>query len=139
MSFYITITNEYPRKTSFSDENVAKARLFTFQDHSGPRDTSKLVWERFKAVEPSIRPFGPQQDTKACREVMLEKLARIAELSGMEEFEAIDRDRLPKDYHSFLAFINQSASVEVSVLKEKLVDWNSPVRIKLIFLPDSIT
>ena len=103
------------------------------------KETSKLVWANFKSVNPTIRPFGPQQESKACREVMLEKLNRIAELDGMEDYEAIDRDRLPKEYHSFQAFINQSASEEVSVLKEMLVDWNAPIKMKLIFLPDSIT
>ena len=83
--------------------------------------------------------FDTQERTKAIRELLLQKLQKIAELPGMEDHEAVDRDRLPKAHHTFQSFINQSASIEASKTKDILVDWNIPIKLRLTLLPDRIT
>ena len=97
------------------------------------------MWKAFQSLNPGIRPFDPSQRAKAVRELMLQKLQKIADLPGMEMFQAVDRDQLPKPYHTFQTFINQSATPDVSKSKVVMVDWNVPIRVKLILLPDDIT
>ena len=81
----------------------------------------------------------PTKRLKLQREFLLQRLQNFADLPGLEEFKAIDRNRLPKEYHNFQAFINQSASVDASATKDIMVDWNAPIKLKLILLPDKIT
>jgi len=90
-------------------------------------------------MDSTTRPFDQSRKVKANRELMLQKLQNIAELPGMELYEAVDRDQLPKSYHTFRNFVNQSANPDVSKSKDVLVDWNVPIKVKLILLPDLIT
>ena len=71
--------------------------------------------------------------------MLLKKLQLIAEQPGLENFEAVDRDHLPKEYHSFKSFITVNATLEFSKSKIKLVEWTKPLKLQLVFLPDTIT
>ena len=93
----------------------------------------------FSKRDPLSRPLQPSVRAKIKRELTLQRLQQIAQLPGMEEFEAIDRDRLPKPHHQFQSFVNQSASPESSATKDMLVDWNLPIKLRVIFLPDVLT
>ena len=97
------------------------------------------MWKAFKEKEKGLDQFNVQLGIKARREWLLQKINLVSQLPGMEEFEAIDRDRLPKGRHTFQSFINQSATVEVSATKDILVDWNVPLKLKLVLLPDCVT
>ena len=94
--------------------------------------------EEFKKVDSSVTTFTVPQRKKVLRELQLQKLQKIAQLPGMESYEAIDRDRLPKEYHTFQPFINQSASLESSKSKDIMVTWSAPIKIKLVLLPDTL-
>ena len=85
------------------------------------------------------RPLPPSARAKIKREITLQRLQQIAQLPGMEGFETVDRDRLPKPHHQFQSFVNQSASPESSVTKDMLVDWNLPIKIRVVLLPDALT
>ena len=97
--------------------------------------------KEFDKKEARQQPFVMSSSVKAKirREITLQRLQQVAQLPGMEEYEAIDRDRLPKPHHQFQAFINQSASEESSATKDILVDWNVPIKIRVILLPDVLT
>ena len=98
------------------------------------------MWKAFQKIQPNIKPFtGQDLRLKAIRELTLQKLKKVADLPGMEDHEAVDRDRLPKSHHTFRSFINQSASIEASKTGDLLVDWNIPIKMKLTLLPDAIT
>ena len=123
----------------FSAEKRAKGKIFAYKDHSTAAESSDLVWKSFQQMNPRPKPFDQGRRIKANRELMLQKLQKVAEIPGMEMYEAVDRDQLPKSYHTFRGFINQSANPDISKSKEVLVDWNLPIKLKLILLPDQIT
>ena len=79
------------------------------------------------------------QKDKIRREFTLQRLQNVASLPGMEGFEAIDRDRLPKPHHDFQSFVNQSASAESSATNDIMVNWHLPISFKLVLLPDMLT
>ena len=108
-------------------------------DHQSPSMEVALVQERFRKLDSSDTTFTVPQRSKVLREMLLQKLQIIADLPGMESFEAVDRDRLPKVHHTFQSFVNQSASVEASKTKDIMVTWNAPIKIKMVLLPDTIT
>ena len=99
----------------------------------------QLVKEQFKKLTSSDTTFSAPQREKIKRELLLQKLKNIALLPGMESYEAVDRDRLPKAYHTFQPFINQSASLEASKSKDIMVTWSAPIKINLVLLPDVLT
>ena len=74
----------------------------------------QLIGEEFKKIDSSDTTFSVPQRKKVLREMQLQKLQKVAQLPGMESYEAIDRDRLPKAYHTFQPFVNQSVSLESS-------------------------
>ena len=71
--------------------------------------------------------------------MLLKRLQLIAEQPGLENYVPVDRDHLPKDYHSFQSFITLNATLEFSKTKIKMVEWTKPIKLKLVFLPDTIT
>ena len=97
--------------------------------------------KEFNKVEPSIMALKPTDRLKVKREVLLQTLQHLAELPGLENFQAMGRDRLPKPYHNFQSFVNQNASEDFQrpETMDILVDWNVPIRFKVILLPDNIT
>ena len=95
-----------------------------------------MVWRECQTRRQTT--FDHARRTKAIREMKLQKLQHIAKFKGLENFEAVERDRFPKSHHTFQTFINQSASTDVSKSEERLVDWNLPIKLRLIFLPDQI-
>ena len=82
---------------------------------------------------------SPTHKEKIRRELTLQRLQKIANLPGMERFEAIDRDRLPKPYHDILSFINQSVNEDSSATNDIMVTWHLPISMRLILLPDTLT
>ena len=94
--------------------------------------------KEFQKVE-RLDHVSQSQREKIRREMTLQRLQRIAEMPGMERYEAIDRDRLPKPYHDILSFFNQSASLESSKTKDIMITWHLPISMRLILLPDSLT
>ena len=122
----------------FSDQERSKSKLFSYKDHATPGEIVTAIREQFQRVERNSRAPNPQERTKIRREFTLQILQHIAATAGMESYEAIDRDRLPKIHHLFQAWLNQSANMELSATKDMLVDWNIPIKLKLIFLPDNI-
>ena len=96
------------------------------------------VTSEFQKIEPSSRPLEPSQRSRIRREFNLQRIKHVADLEGMEDFEAVERDRFPKEYHGFQAFVNQNASKESTKSGDVLVDWNAPIKIKMILLPDSV-
>ena len=73
------------------------------------------------------------------REILLKRLHLLAEQPGLENYEAVDREHLPKDYHSFQSFITLNSTLEFSKNKVKMVEWTKPIKLQLVFLPDTIT
>ena len=126
-------------KLIFRDSKTSKSKIFAYKDHALPNEGPETVWKAFKRDDPDLAPFNQQRRLKASRELLLQKLSAIADLPGLEDHEAVDRDRLPKPHHTFQSFINQSASIEASKTKDILVDWNLPVKLRLTLLPDAIT
>ena len=98
----------------------------------------QLVQEQFRHLDTSESTFTVPQRTKVKREMLLQKIQKIASLPGMESFEPVDRDRLPKSHHTFQSFVNQSASKEASKSQDIMVTWNAPIKVKLVLLPDAI-
>ena len=95
-------------------------------------------------MDPSVPKFGatvPDVQTKNRykREILLKRLQLLAEQPGLENFEAVTRDHLPKEYHSFKSFITLNATLEFSKSKIKMVEWTKPIKLQLVFIPDSIT
>ena len=76
---------------------------------------------------------------KIRREFTLQRLQKLADMPGLERYEAIDRDRLPKPYHDFLSFINQSVSSDSSATQDIMVTWHLPISLRMILIPDSLT
>ena len=107
-------------------------------DHQSPSMEVQLIGEEFKKIDSSDTTFSVPQRKKVLREMQLQKLQKVAQLPGMESYEAIDRDRLPKAYHTFQPFVNQSVSLESSKSKDIMVTWSAPIKIKLVFLPDTL-
>ena len=101
-------------------------------------EITQKVSSEFQKVEPSLRQPDPTQKARMKREFTLQRLRLVAELEGLGDCEAIDRDRFPKAYHGFQAFVNQNASKESTKAGDVMVDWNAPIRIKMILLPDSV-
>ena len=95
--------------------------------------------EEFQKVDKTKIELTPTKRLKLQREFMLQRLQNFADLPGLEEFQAIDRNRLPKEYHNFQGFVNQSATSDSSATKDLMVDWNAPIKIKLVLLPDNVT
>lgn len=124
----------------FSASERSKGKIFAFKDHSSLDEKSDIVWNAFQTMPgSSTAKFDRSRKIKANRELMLQKLQKISELPGMEMYEPVDRDQFPKSYHRFRAFVNQSANPNLSKTKEVMVDWNLPVKLKLILLPDQLT
>ena len=90
-------------------------------------------------METSILALKPTQQVKIRREFLLQCLEHIATLPGMTSYQALGRGRLPKPYHNFQAFVNQSATPECqgSETRDIMVDWNLPIKMRLEFLPDT--
>ena len=116
----------------------SKGKVFAFMDHQSASMEVALVQEHFRKWNSSESTFTVPQRAKVLRELLLQKIQKIADLPGMESFEAVDRDRLPKAYHTFQSFVNQSVTIEASKSKDILVTWNAPIQIKMILLPDVI-
>ena len=100
-----------------------------------------LLLEEFEKKEGKKNALSASQRLKVCREFLLQRLQNVENLTGMDDFEALDRDRLPKSHHSLQSFINQSASREAQSAEtnDVMVDWNAPIKMKLVLLPDSVT
>ena len=122
----------------FRNFNREKPKLFAVYDHTNPSDVVNRAVKEFSKHE-NLSSTAPYQREKICREFLLQRLQNIAKLPGMEEFEAIDKPRLPKMYHDFQSFVNQCASLELTRADEVLVNWNAPIKFKLVLLPDSLT
>ena len=86
-----------------------------------------------------MNPSDPATRARYRREILLKKLQVIAQQPGLETFESVDRAHLPKDYHSFQSFITLNATLEFSKTQIKMVEWTKPIKIQLVFLPDTIT
>ena len=113
-------------------------KLFAVKDHMSRNDMVSVVKHHFQKIERCDNPTQPQKE-KIRRELTLQRLQKIAELPGMQRFQSIDRDRLPKPHHDFLSFLNQSASLESSATKDIMVTWQLPIKMQVILLPDSLT
>ena len=107
-------------------------------DHTTANEIVTLVKREFQKLE-RVDMLSPAQKEKIRREFTLQRLQNVAQLPGMEGFEAIDRDRLPKSHHDFQSFVNQSASVDSSATNDIMVNWHLPISLKLILLPDVLT
>ena len=107
-------------------------------DHGTPVEEVGYVWNACQRKQRDHVQFGTAAKQKIRRELKLQKLQHLAELPGLEQFQAVDRHQLPKEYHTFQAFLNQSATEEISKSKEILVDWNQPIKLKMVFLPDTL-
>ena len=118
----------------------SKPKLFALIDHTTKTDQVQRIKVELQKVERSIMALKPTQQLKLRREFMLQALEHVAEIPGMEGYQAMGRDRLPKPYHNFQAFINQSATEECQRIEtaDIMVDWNVPIKIRLDFLPDQI-
>ena len=115
------------------------SRIFAFKDHARPSESVHRVWTEFKKVDQTVQKFDVPTRNRYRREMLLKRLQLIAEQPGLENFEAVDRDHLPKEYHSFKSFITVNATLEFSKSKIKLVEWTKPLKLQLVFLPDTIT
>ena len=115
------------------------ARIFAYRDHARPSESVHKAWTEFKKLDPNIPKFDVPTRNRYRREMLLKRLQLIADLPGLENFEAVDRDHLPKEYHSFKAFITLNATLEFSKSKIKLVEWTNPLKLQLVFIPDAIT
>ena len=124
---------------NFSATRKSKGKLFAYRDHSKTNDRAEVVWKAFQKIIPKIKPFDQARRIKANRELMLQKLQKISEIPGMELYEPVERNQFPKSYHTFRSLVNQHATPDVSSSKDILVDWNLPIKLKLILLPDQIT
>ena len=103
-----------------------------------PGDMVAIAKNEFQKIE-RCDFLSQAQRQKIRREINLQRLQKIAEIPGMEGYEAIDRDRLPKPHHDILSFLNQSASLDSSATKDLLVTWHLPITMQLILLPDTLT
>lgn len=121
------------------------ARIFAYRDHSRPSEAVHRAWKEFQKVDPSLEEhlrtitFDAPTRNRYKREILLKRLQLLENQPGLEDFEAVNRDHLPKDYHSFKSFITLNATLEFSKSKIKMVEWTKPIKLKLVFLPDSIT
>lgn len=115
-----------------------KPKIFGYQDHTTSNELAELALKAVQQVNKLQRQLGPNRE-RIIREIKLQKLKHIENLAGMEAFEAVDRDRFPKLHHSFISFVNQSASEDASTTNDILVTWNAPIKLRLIFIPDVLT
>ena len=115
------------------------SRIFAFKDHARPSEAVHKIWTEFKKLDSTIQKFDVPTRNRYRREMLLKRLQLIADQPGLENFEAVDRDHLPKEYHSFKSFITLNATLEFSKSKIKLVEWTKPLKLQLVFLPDTIT
>ena len=118
----------------------SKPKLFAFKDHASPSELIQRVKTEFNKFEPTTMALKPTVQLKIRREILLQTLEHIAEMPGMEMYQSMGRDRLPKPYHNFQSFVNQSATEECQRLEtlDILVDWNVPIRFRAIILPDNL-
>ena len=137
MNIYYTIITAFI--IIFRDSTRSKSKIFAYKDHGLPIESVETVLAAFRQVDPNQPNFTPKERVKAVRELLLQKIQKIASLPGLEDHEAVDRDRLPKAHHTFQSFINQSASIEASKTNDILVDWNIPIKLRLTLLPDRLT
>lgn len=127
-----------------SDVNVSfrgersNPKLFAIRDHMTGNDMVTLVKKEFSKLE-RCDNLSPAQKEKIRRELTLQRLQKVADMPGMESYQTIDRDRLPKPHHDFLSFLNQSASLESSKTKDILVTWHLPITMQVILVPDALT
>ena len=139
----ITVAAKKPSKMIlirlFSNMRKNPARIFAYRDHSRPSEAVHRAWLEFKKLDPKISAFDVPTRNRYRREILLKRLNLLADQPGLEDFQAVNRDHLPKDYHSFKSFITLNATLEFSKSKIKLVEWTKPIKLKLVFLPDSIT
>ena len=115
-----------------------KSKIFEIKDHSVNSDWINPVWRECRTRKPNLDRFMPKAQERISREVKLQRLQHVSHLRGMELYEAVDRDRLPKSHHTFQGFINQNASTEITTQKDVLVDWNLPIKLQVVYLPDQI-
>ena len=101
-------------------------------------DMVSVVKKEFQKLE-KCDNWTQAQKEKVRRELTLQRLQKIADLPGLESYQAIDRDRLPKPHHDFLSFLNQSAVLESSATKDILVTWHLPISMQIILVPDVLT
>lgn len=118
----------------------SKNKLFALIDHTTKGDLVQRIKTELQKAERSIMALKPTESLKLRREFLLQALEHVADIPGMEQYQALGRDRLPKPYHNFQAFINQSATEECQrpETHDIMVDWNVPIRLRLDFLPDNI-
>ena len=118
----------------------SKSKLFALIDHTTKSDQVQRIKMELQKTERSIMALKPTQQLKLRREFLLQALEHVADMPGMENYQAMGRDRLPKPYHNFQAFINQSATEECQRVEtaDIMVDWNVPIKLRLDFMPDQI-
>ena len=70
---------------------------------------------------------------------MLQKINHLVTLPGLESFQAVNRNQLPHPHHTMQGFLNQNASEDLSTDQDLMVDWQAPIKLRLVLLPDEIT
>ena len=137
------ITERYGRKTNITTVKTVfrkKPKIFAFRDHSSTGELVDIGVDAIQAAKKTApRIQAPKERARIMREIKLQKVQHVANLPGMESFQAADRNHVPHPHHTMLGFINQNASEDVSADNQIIVDWHVPIRMRLILLPDEIT
>ena len=116
-----------------------KAKLFAFQDHSTQGELADIGLKAIQRKNRLANRIHPKERSRVIREIKLQKIQHLVSLPGMESFQAVDRNHLPHPHHTMQGFINQNATDDLSTDLDSIVDWQTPIKIKLVFLPDELT
>ena len=135
----IKLTFKHNSKSELSSTRRGKSKVFAFQDHSTIGELADICLKAMQKKDKALAKLNPTVRDARIRELKLQKLQHVAALAGMESFEAVGRNNFPKSHHTMLSFVNQNASPEVNTTSEVLVNWNAPIKLELVFLPDSLT
>ena len=83
--------------------------------------------------------LSAKERSRVIREIKLQKIGHLSKLPGLESYQPVDRNHLPHPHHTMQGFINQNASEESSTDLDLIVDWQAPIRLNLVLLPDKLT
>ena len=113
--------------------------IFAFQDHSTQGELAEIGLKAIQTRDRSFTLLKTKDRSRVIREIKLQKIGHLAKLPGMESFQAADRNHMPHPHHTLQSFINQNASEDSSTTDEVMVDWQAPIKMKLVILPDRLT